>query len=48
MFKVMGNRVWLGLVLLCLSGDLFGQPKKLKQPQEPGKMLVTGEYEFIA
>ena len=48
MFKVMGNRVWLGLVLLCLSGDLFGQPKKLKQPQEPGKMLVSGEYEFIA
>ena len=48
MFKVMGNRVWFGLVLLCLSGDLFGQPKKLKQPQEPGKMLVSGEYEFIA
>jgi len=48
MFKGMINRVCLGLVLLYLGGDLFGQAKKLKQPQEPGKMLVTGEYEFIA
>jgi hypothetical protein len=44
----MRNRVWLGLVFLCCVGDLFGQAKKLKQPQEPGKMLITGEYEFIA
>ena len=31
-----------------LSGVLSAQVKKLKQPQEPGKMLVSGEYEFIA
>ena len=48
MVTAMGNRGWLFLVCLCFLGDLFGQGKKLKQPQEPGKGLVTGGYEFIA
>ncbi len=47
---IMGMRlkVWSLLVCLGFSAVLLAQGKKLKQPQEPGKMLVSGEYEFIA
>ena len=40
--------VWSLWFCFGLSGVLSAQVKKLKQPQEPGKMLVSGEYEFIA
>lgn len=48
MIKGMRFTVWSLWFCFGLSGVLSAQVKKLKQPQEPGKMLVSGEYEFIA
>ena len=47
---IMGMRlkVWSLLICLGFSAVLLAQGKKMKQPQEPGRIFVSGEYEFIA